>query len=293
MASPALPLPLRTRLPDGTGDRPLGVLITRPEDQAVDTADWVHTAGGQAIVCPCLRQMPPADPAALLNAVEGLAGFAAVALTSSHAVEALADALRALAKPAPIALRDVMVGVVGPRTADALTTLGRPPDLIAGSDSDGGGSSAGQLARLLIAQHAQAKNPRPPHALFLRAADARPALPITLRGAGWQVTEVEAYRMQAATPQQLAPLYDALAAARVDLVPFGSPRTVEIALDALAHHAGSPAAARALLARVRVGAIGETTAQALARQGIRVDVTAATATFPALLQALAAAAPPT
>ena len=44
--------------------RPLRILITRPDEQAEETAALVRAAGGLPLVYPCLRRAPPSDPRA-------------------------------------------------------------------------------------------------------------------------------------------------------------------------------------------------------------------------------------
>lgn len=293
---PASPRPApdaELSLRDPATGRPLRVLITRPADQAQATAELVQQAGGEALVHPCLvaaEAQPPLSQilAATLQQVQDASlGAPILAVTSRYAVQALGAALSASqpAQPPSQALRGFQLAAVGPRTAQALIELGCHPDFVAGDAAgpDGGEeqSSAAQLAaQLIAAQPLSSTGPRPA-VLFLRAAEARPTLPQALRAAGFSVTEAEAYRMQPASPASLSPLRQALTEARVDLVPFGSPRTVAITLEAL----GSQAAA--LLAPTRVGAIGQTTAQALLAAGIRVDAVASQARFSALLATLA------
>lgn len=281
-APPATESPSTQWLRDAQHGRPLRVLITRPADSAHEAADLVASVGGEAIICPCLFPDPPADPQALIDALRQPLRPTAVAFTSRYAVRALASALSQLSPPLPLAhaLADCCVAAVGLRTAEALADLGRRADLIsAGEGPDAPESSAAGLATQLIAHlaHTDAAS-----VLFLRAAEARPTLPTTLRQAGLRVIEVEAYRMRAATAHELEPLVSALREGRVDLAPFASPRSVTTALSALGPN---PAA---LFSAVRVGAIGETTAHALRQAGLRVDVIARSARFVQLLSDLAA-----
>ncbi|HNN95001.1 MAG TPA: uroporphyrinogen-III synthase [Pseudomonadota bacterium] len=271
---------------DRLSGRPLRVLITRPADSAHETAELVHSAGGEALVCPCLFPTPPADEGALAAALFSQPRPNVVAFTSRYAVRAVADSLARRQPSLSLSqgLADCWVAAVGPRTAEALADEGRPADLISQSDGpDAPSSSAAGLAQQLVARFAAADSAQGPvQVLFPRAAEARPTLPAALRQAGLQVIEVEAYRMRAATPTELAPLRQALQAGEVDLAPFGSPRSVAIALSVL------PADAAALFAAVRVGAIGETTAAALREAGLRVDVVSHSARFDELLSGLAA-----
>lgn len=247
--------------------RPLRVLITRPADQAEESAEQVCTAGGIPLVFPCLRAAPPRDPRPLNEALAQLDQFRAIALTSAHAVEAVAPALRCAGDRIPL------IAAVGERTAEALRRRGLAPDLVGDSD---GGALAARLLEVL-----RSRDPgRPGRVLLPLAEEARDELRAALRAAGAEPVPVIAYRMIAASADELLGLAEAVVGA--DLVPFGSPRTVAVALGAL-----GPGGAQALR-RLRVGAIGQTTAAALAEAGVRVDVVAPTPSFDALLRALAA-----
>ncbi len=250
---------------------PLRVLITRPEEQAPETAELVRAAGGTALVHPCLRLAPPDDPRPLHQALHELGRFTWVALASANAARLVAPAL--LAGPAR-----PLLAAVGPRTAASLEELGLQVALCARA-----ATAEGLAAELLAAVRARGRDPAAERVLLPRAAEGREALGEGLAAAGVQVTAVTAYQMVAATTAELAGLVALLQDGAVDLVPFGSPRTAELALAAV-----GPAAA-ALLGRCTVGAIGKTTAAALTARGVRVDVSGAGATFAELLRALAAA----
>ena len=249
----------------------LRVLITRPEEQAPETAELVQAAGGTALVHPCLRLAPPADPGPLQEALRELTRYTWVALASANAARLVAPALLACpARP--------LLAAVGPRTAASLAELGLTVELCARA-----ATAEGLAAEILSALRARGRDPAAERVLLPRAAEGREALAEGLAAAGVEVTTVTAYQMLPATAAALATLVALLREGAVDLIPFGSPRTAEIALAAV----GPDAAA--LLGRFTVGAIGKTTAAALAARGVRVDASAAVATFDELLRALAAA----
>ena len=103
------------------------VLVTRPRQQAAETARLLRAAGHDVLLDPLLEisQLPPP----MLEPGE----VAAVAVTSANAAPA------ASAAPA-----DLPVFVVGEATARALRAAGRPPAGIAGGD--------GKALAALIAQ---------------------------------------------------------------------------------------------------------------------------------------------
>lgn len=249
---------------------PLRVLITRPEEQAEETAELVRAAGGTALVHPCLRLAPPADPQPLREALQDLGRFSWVALASANAARLVAPALLASAARPRLA-------AVGPRTAASLQEQGLAVELSASA-----ATAEGLAAALLETLRQNGRDPRTATVLLPRAAQGREALAEALIAAGVQVTCVTAYQMLPPAPGELDELVTLIESAAVDLVPFGSPRTAEIALAALG------VAAPALLGRLTVGAIGPTTTAALTTRGVRVDASAgAASSFGELLRALA------
>lgn len=251
----------------------LRVLITRPDEQAQETAELVRAAGGTALVYPCLQLAPPADPQPLAAALASLGEFSWVALASVNAARVLAPALLACA-PRP------RIAAVGPKTAAALQEHGLPVELCARAST-----AEGLCDELLAALKARGPSPAAERMLLPRAAEGREALAAGLAAAGVRVTAVTAYQMLPPPPAELSGMAELFHRGEVDLVPFGSPRTVEIALAALGP------AAPALLRRTSVGAIGKTTAAALHAHGVQLDAggEGAPADFAWLLRALAAA----
>jgi uroporphyrinogen-III synthase len=201
-----------------------------------------------------------------------------VALTSANAARAVAAALRA----GPPGLR---IAAVGPRTAACLREHGLPVALCAGdnAEADTAATAEGLCAALLALWRREGRAAGAERVLLPRAAEGREALAAGLAAAGVAVTAVTAYQMAPAEPAALAPLAPLLAAGGVDLVPFGSPRSADLVLDALG------TAGPHLLRRFAVGAMGTTTKTALRARGVQVDASAlAPATFAGLLDALAA-----
>ncbi|MFO0573875.1 MAG: uroporphyrinogen-III synthase [Polyangia bacterium] len=257
--------------------RPLRVLITRPEDQADESAALVRAAGGEPLVCPCLRGAPPADDTPLRSALQALERFDAVAVTSAHAAAVIADTLAERARRGESL---PLVAAVGARTAAGLRSRGVPVDLV--GTGDGELLGAALLARL--ADRGPAAGDRGGRVLLPQAEEARDELRAALVRAGLEAEVVVAYRMVAAAPAELAGLVRAVREGAVDLVPFTSPRSAQVALAALGPDAAG------LLRRLRVGAIGETTAAALRAVQVHIDAVPPRPTFELLLRCLAGTA---
>jgi uroporphyrinogen-III synthase len=243
----------------------LRVLLTRPAAQAEASAAEVRAAGGVPLVYPCLEQGPPRDPALLEAALGELLRFRAVLFTSQTTVRCVAPRLRH--GPA-------FVAAVGAHTARALAEAGLRVDLVSPSASGAGLAQA--LLQALPALPGQ-------EVLFLRAEQAREELVRQLTAAGVRVTEVMAYEMREVPAGRLGGAARALRDGQVDLVPLASPRTAAVLLGLVAPDGP------ALLRRTTVGALGPTTAAALAGAGVSVDVVGDDGDFFALVLALARA----
>lgn len=275
---PEPPLSLR----ESASGRPLRVLLTRPDEQAEETAELVRAAGGLPLVHPCLRRAPPSDFAAFLAALSHPDGYRVIAIPSANAAIAVADALEQLPPELSTQLRRTAFAAVGSRTAAALAAHGMTAQIVAEHESTGEGLAATIAANL----RADGQNLDGMRILVPRAAVANPGLVAALRRTGAAVIETVAYQMLPSPPALLAAMVELLRDGEVDLLPFGSPRTAAVALEALSA-LGSEAASKAL-DRVVIGAIGPTTAAALAQARVRVHVVAQPATFESLLGAMAA-----
>ncbi|MGM0819599.1 MAG: uroporphyrinogen-III synthase, partial [Actinomycetota bacterium] len=146
------------------------------------------------------------------------------------------------------ALAGTRLAAVGPGTAEALADLGLRADLLP--------------ARYTTAGLVEALAAGPPgRALLPRADIATPTLARGLAEAGWEVTEVEAYRTVPATalPEGVA---DRISAGEVDVLAFASSSTVRNFVDL---YGGLPPA------EVRVASIGPVTSETCRELGLRVD----------------------
>jgi uroporphyrinogen-III synthase/uroporphyrinogen III methyltransferase/synthase len=99
--------------------------------------------------------------------------------------------------------------------------------------------------------------------LLPRPAEGRPELLEGLRAAGADVAAVEAYRTVPAPAEAIRPLVAWLEAGEIDAVAFASPSAVRAVVAGLGD-------AATLLRRVRLAAIGPTTADALRAEGLEV-----------------------
>ncbi len=246
------------------------VLLTRPGEQGLRTAELLRERGAEPRVMPTIVIEPAADRPALEHALAHLGDYDWIAFTSENGVARSFAALGALGLDAS-ARGTARIAAIGAGTAAALGAAGAHADLVA-PESRGEGLAAAML-------EAMAPGAR---VLILRAAEAREVLPDTLRARGCVVDVVAAYRTVAAPPEQLGAIAQALEAGEIDAALFTSAST----LRTLCAYLGPRAAV--LLGRVRVATIGPVTTQAAAAQGVRVDAEAREPTPLGLARALEA-----
>jgi uroporphyrinogen III methyltransferase / synthase len=249
--------------------RPLSgkrVVVPRAAEQAQGTASALRERGAIPLVMPMIEIVRPPDEAAFTEAVAGMGRYDWVLVTSGNTVEQLRAELERSGRDAR-AFGAAKVGVVGPKTAEALAKLGIKADLVA-QEFVGEG-----LASALLAHGA------PRRALLLRALVARDALPDALRAAGVQVDVVAAYQNKPLHASG-AELAERLRRGEIDAISFTSSSTVTSTLEALG------AGAEQLLAGVTLASIGPVTTRALEVAGLAPTVQASVYTVDGLLDAL-------
>lgn len=192
--------------------RPLaevGVLVTRPADQAGGLAVRLEELGAHPLVFPALEIQATGHPETLRKSLASLADSDLAIFISPTAV---AWGLAALGSwPAKVAL-----AAVGPGTAQALTERGLGPILA----PDGAADSEALLG---LPQMADLSGRR---VLVFRGEGGRETLAEALKTRGARVTYAECYRRgrPAADP---APLLDALARKQIQAVTVFSSETLD------------------------------------------------------------------
>ena len=148
------------------------IVITRPEAQRM--ADELTRLGAEVTIVP-LIEIRPAEGRALEDAVEEIARYDWVVLTSVNGVTAVAQALAGL-----VGSSGTRVAAVGPVTAEAIRDTGVEPAFVAARASEDIAGGLGEIdgKRVLLPQ----------------ADIAESHLADELRGRGAQVEAVVAYR---------------------------------------------------------------------------------------------------
>jgi uroporphyrinogen III methyltransferase/synthase len=242
------------------------LLVPRPSGQAERTAKAIRERGGEPLVVPLIEILPPPDVAALERALMQAREYDWALFTSENGVERSFEALARLGLDARV-FGSSRLGVIGPRTGDALARHGLRADVVAEEHVGEG------LARDVL------KAGVPRRVLVARALAARDALPSTLRDAGASVDVVAAYETKPAAEAGTT-VRELVGAGGVDAILLTSSSTVESLVERLGASAGE------LLAGVTLASIGPVTTATAERLGLRIAVTAETYTVNGLLDAL-------
>lgn len=245
------------------------VLVARPRHQALDTARALRARSAQPLIFPAIEILTSPDPARLEEAVSTAHTYDWVLFTSANGVTEFFRAADALGKDARL-FGSARVGVIGPKTGDALRARSIRPDLQAPR------FVAEELVTALLAQE-----PKPRRVLLPRALSAREVIPEELRKVGIFVNVVPAYETRSAQGSVADELRRAVME-EADVVLLTSSSMVESVANCLGRDAPD------LLADKTVACIGPITAETARLRGIRVDVSAEIYTIEGALDALEA-----
>jgi uroporphyrinogen III methyltransferase/synthase len=241
-------------------------------EQSADLTRPLRERGATVVACPAIDIIDPPQPELVVTAIERLASYDWVVLTSTNAVDRFFRHPAFHSDPATVVVdAGVRVAAVGRATADRLAELDLPVDLVPVDYRAEGladvfvGMGAGEGWRFLIP----------------RALEAREVLRDTLEPLGAVVDVVPVYRTVPATPAPEA--LERLAAGGFDVVTFTSPSTVRNFLAMLETAGLDPHAA---LSGVLRASIGPVTTAALVEAGLDAGVEAEPSTVPALVDAI-------
>ena len=243
------------------------VLVTRTREQASVLAEALHALGAEVLAVPTIRMEPPASYAVLDAALDSLALYDVLLVTSANTARVLA-ARRAAPWP-----DQPWTAVIGPATAQAMRDAGLRVD----------GEPLPSVAESLVRELAPGAAGK--RMLLPRAAVARELLPDALRTAGAQVDVVEAYRTVPAEESRalLASWFGPGAERdeRIDAVLFTSSSTVENLFTLL-----GPEMACHALRKTKACSIGPITSETLRRLGVEPAAEAEQHDVPGLLLAV-------
>ena len=190
------------------------ILVTRSAGQSSQFSELLQQQGANIIEMPALVIGPPSSWEELDGAIARLSDFDWLILTSSNGVEYFFERLFSQGKDAR-ALVGVKIAVVGKKTAASLKACGIQPDFI----------PPDFVADSLVEHFPEPLEGK--KVLFPRVeSGGREVLVKELTAKGAEVTEVAAY--ESGCPVQMAPIaLDALQKQKVDVITFGSSKTVK------------------------------------------------------------------
>jgi uroporphyrinogen III methyltransferase/synthase len=239
------------------------VVVTRARAQASGLAATLRGLGADVVELPAIRIEPRTGSDEVHRAVEEIASYALICLTSPNGVRLLFEALREGGKDAR-ALAGATVAAIGAGTAEALAASGIVADVVPER------FVAESLVEALADVEVEGRR-----VLVARAAEARPVLPDALRERGAAVDEVALYETVRETPAE-----EAIEAARdADYVTFTSSSTVTNLTEALGDRFPD---------RARVISIGPITTKTAREAGLTVAAEAERHDVDGLLAALLA-----
>jgi uroporphyrinogen-III synthase len=244
------------------------IVITRAASQSEAMARELSARGAIPVVLPLVSFANPEDFAQVDAAINGIARFDWMILTSAQAVRALVKRSEELKRSLIGAESKLRIACVGPVTAETARRAGLPVDYVAKTHTGVG------LAEELGNRLREAK-------VFLpRSNRANPDLPLTLKRYGAQVTEVIAYRTLRPTGADQEKLRG-IAEGEADAALFFSPSAVHYFAELF----GSEQL-RFLQDKLAITAVGPVTANALREAGVQRTVLAGDTAAAAVVEAL-------
>ncbi len=247
------------------------IIVSRARKQAGTLAGELRALGAEVLEIPFIEIRPPRSYARLDAALDGIAGYEWLILTSVNGVEAFFQRAQAH-QLAASALGHLKIAAIGPATKatverQGLTVEAMPKEYVAESVVE-------TLAEKVRGQRV----------LLCRAKVARDVIPRELRKAGARVDVVEAYETvaPAESRQLLRAALRERPPAGVLAITFTSSSTVHNYLKLL----GVRSAKSALVRGVLNASIGPITSETLRSYGLAVDLQAREYTIPGLIEAL-------
>ena len=244
------------------------VLITRPEDQARDFIKALSELGARCLLYPAIKIIPPASWEALDKAIEELSEYNWILFTSVNGVRYFFERLNAAKKDAR-QLKGIKVGVIGPKTSEALMDKGIRPDIMPEKYLAEG--IIEELKRFYL---------KGKKVLLPRPVNARDYLPKKLSDLGAVIQEVEAYKT--VKPEYSEDnINDLVRGGRIDVITFTSPSAVSNFIDLFE---GKPIYNK--ISEAKIACIGPITAQKAIDKGLTVDITPENYSVDALTKAI-------
>jgi uroporphyrinogen III methyltransferase/synthase len=242
------------------------ILVTRARQQASRLSRLLAERGSEPVELPAIRIEPARDDAGLRRAVAGLDRYQWVVFTSVNGVAVFFRALQQAGKDSR-ALHGISVGAIGPATAAALGEKGIVPEFVPDVYTTEG-----------IVEGLKQFDIFGRRFLLPRTDIADETLGRAIEELGGEVEEVTAYRTSPAT-ESLKKTRELLDSKQIDVITFTSSSTVTNLMAALGKES-------AIADGVIIASIGPKTTATAVRAGLKVHISAAEPTVPALVEAI-------
>jgi len=257
----------------GTGGRTLSkplagrtILVTRPTTEALSFMQKLERRGGRVLLLPTIEIVPPESWQDCDEAIANIRRYQAIFFTSSNAVRYFFGRVETHGTVSEV-LGGIALFAVGEKTKKAIESFRREvlwvPETF----------NAESLAKSFRNEEVAGKR-----FLFPRGNLGGETLMEKLRALGAMVDAVTVYRTvkpSASDVERIKPMIDQK---QIDVITFFSPSSVKNFLEMMPGFEQG---------RVQIAVIGETTAQAVRQQGLRVDVIAPKATAESLAYSIA------
>ena len=229
------------------------ILVTRARSQASKLVKKLEDLGADVLEYPSIRIVPLRNTKPLDKALENIAKYDWMVLTSSNAVRGVADRMIDLGIDSRV-FAHMKFAVNGPSTAKALSELGITADLM----------PSRYLASELVDSLTK-EEPTPKKVLFPRSEIGRETLANGLRDIGSTVDEITAYSTE--SPGDTGELAKKAYEEGVDFTTFTSSSTVKNLVDLMG---GNPD----LINTSKTVIIGPITSETARELGVNVDLEA-------------------
>ncbi len=238
--------------------RPLNnvkVVVTRAQQQAGDFASLLENEGAKIIYFPTIEFKEPDDMSVIDNAIDNLESYDWIIFTSVNAVRFFFRRMRVFLKNVTD-IKNMKIGVIGPRTADVLKKMGVNIDIVPDEYRAEG------LINNLLKVGVSGKK-----VLIPRALIGREIIPDTLSDNGADVVVAPVYFTKPPNGLDAATLLNAFANNSKIILTFTSGSTVKNFFAIF-----SDEQLETFIDKVKIAALSPVTGEVLERLGHSVDI---------------------
>jgi uroporphyrinogen III methyltransferase/synthase len=248
------------------------IVVTRAREQASGFLAGLSELGAECIQFPTIQVVPPPSWSGLDRAVRHLENYQWILFTSVNGVRFFFERMAVYGEDAR-ELKGILVGAIGPKTAEALRGKGIEPDLV-----------PDEYRAEAIVEAMKVRGVKGKRVLLPRATKARAVLPLELVNMGALVDEIPAY--QTVKPDEdRGRVREMLEKGAIDMVTFTSSSTVTNFKEMFKEYGE---ALKGWMDRVAVACIGPITAKTAEDYGFSVSLVPEAYTIDALTESIVA-----